>query len=61
LSFAEMAELARCDCPAGRRMAELLASVIRPEEAQGKSSRAVRKSGEGRRAPKKSPPDKPNP
>ena len=32
LSFSEMAELARCDCPAGRRMAELLASVVRPEE-----------------------------
>jgi hypothetical protein len=28
LSFAEMAELARCDCPAGRRLADLLAAVI---------------------------------
>ena len=39
LSFAEMAELARCDCPAGRRMAELLASVTRPEEPPTKSRR----------------------
>jgi hypothetical protein len=32
LSFAEMAESARCDCPAGRRLAALLAEVIhRPE------------------------------
>jgi hypothetical protein len=28
LSFAEMAELARCDCPAGRRLADLFAEVI---------------------------------
>jgi hypothetical protein len=28
LSFAEMAELAQCDCPAGRRLADLLAAVI---------------------------------
>jgi hypothetical protein len=28
LSFAEMAELAQCDCPAGKRLAELLAAVI---------------------------------
>ncbi len=32
LSFAEMAELSRCDCPAGRRLAALLASVTRPPE-----------------------------
>ena len=32
LSFAEMAELARCKCPAGRRLADLFAEVIhRPE------------------------------
>jgi hypothetical protein len=61
LSFAEMSELAGCDSPAGRRMAELLASVIRPEEAASKPSRAVRKSGQGRRVPKKTPQDKPNP
>jgi hypothetical protein len=30
LSFAEMAELAQCDCPAGHRLAELLASVVQP-------------------------------
>jgi hypothetical protein len=35
LSFAEMAELARCDCPAGRRLAAVLASVIdQPEPAK---------------------------
>jgi predicted DNA-binding transcriptional regulator YafY len=32
LSFAEMAELARCDCPAGRRLADLLAAVIDQHE-----------------------------
>ncbi len=30
LSFAEMAELARADCAAGRRLANLLASVVNP-------------------------------
>lgn len=39
LSFAEMAELARCDCPAGRRMAELLASVTHPGEPTQKPRR----------------------
>lgn len=39
LSFAEMAELARCDSPAGRRLAELLASVIQPPEPPRKSRR----------------------
>jgi hypothetical protein len=39
LSFAEMGELAGCDCPAGRRMAELLASVLRPEEPPKKRGR----------------------
>jgi len=35
LSFAEMAELAHCDCPAGKRLAELLAVVTqRPEPPQ---------------------------
>ena len=28
LSFAEIAELAQCDCPAGRRLADLLAAAI---------------------------------
>jgi hypothetical protein len=32
LSSAEMAELARCDCPAGRRLANLFAAVIHPPE-----------------------------
>jgi hypothetical protein len=32
LSFAEMAELARCDCAAGRRLAELLQSVVNQSE-----------------------------
>jgi predicted DNA-binding transcriptional regulator YafY len=45
LSFAEMAELARCDCPAGRRMAELLASVVQPEEPTKKA----RRGGGGRK------------
>ena len=35
LSFAEMAELAECDCPAGKRLAELLAAVINQPEPQG--------------------------
>ena len=43
LSFAEMAELARCDCPAGRRMADLLASVVQPEEPAKKRPRTGRK------------------
>ena len=38
-----MAELARCDCPAGRRMAELLASVIQPDEPAKKRPRTGRK------------------
>ena len=36
LSFAEMAELARCDCPAGRRLADLMAKVIHQPEPPGK-------------------------
>jgi hypothetical protein len=32
LSFAEMAELAQCDCPAGRRLAALLTEVINQPE-----------------------------
>ena len=42
LSFAEMAELAQCPCPAGKRLAELLASVInqsdQPRKRPGKNS-----------------------
>lgn len=45
LSFAEMAELARCDSAAGRRMAELLASVVQPEEPVKKA----RRGGGGRK------------
>ncbi|WP_165228042.1 hypothetical protein [Aquisphaera insulae] len=37
LSFAEMAELAACDCDAGRRLAELLASVVNQPEPPRKS------------------------
>src|SRR5262249_7475681 len=40
LSFAEMAELARCNCPAGRRLADLLAEVIhRPEGPKRRRNR----------------------
>ncbi len=42
LSFAEMAELAQCPSPAGKRLAELLASVInqsdQPRKRPGKNS-----------------------
>ena len=43
LSFSEMAELARCDCSAGRRMAELLASVVKPKEPAGRRARGSTK------------------
>jgi predicted DNA-binding transcriptional regulator YafY len=45
LSFAEMAELANCPCEAGKRLAELLASVIsEPAPAKKRSpSRKARK------------------
>lgn len=43
LSFAEMVELARCDSAAGRRMAELLASVVRPEPTPKKPRGGGRK------------------
>jgi hypothetical protein len=38
LSFAEIAELARCDCPTGRRLADLLAEVIKHPERAGDSN-----------------------
>ena len=38
LSFAEMAELAQCPGPAGKRLAELLAAVIKPPEPAKKRS-----------------------
>ncbi len=52
LSFAEMAELAACPCDAGRRLAELLATVVnqpapakkRPSSARMTSNRKKRKS-----------------
>ena len=44
LSFAEMAELAACPCDAGRRLAELLATVInQPALAKKRPSSAVKK------------------
>lgn len=45
LSFAEMAELASCDCAAGRRLAELLATVIhwpRPDKKKRAQSPRAR-------------------
>ena len=47
LSFAEMAELAQCDCPAGRRLAALLAEVINqpgPPKKRPTDSRKGRKA-----------------
>jgi hypothetical protein len=39
LSFAEMAELAQCPCPAGKRLADLLAWVIsQPEPSPRKGA-----------------------
>ncbi len=43
LSFAEMAELAQCDCPAGARLAELLASVTQHPEPPKKRQTEARK------------------
>jgi hypothetical protein len=43
LSFAEMAELAQCDCPAGRRLSELLSAVINQPEPARKRSGTKRK------------------
>ncbi len=43
LSFAEMAELARCDCAAGRRLSEMLAAVTsHPEAAKSRSKKTTR-------------------
>ena len=45
LSFAEMAELAACPCDAGRRLAELLATVInQPPPAKNRPSSSSRKA-----------------
>jgi hypothetical protein len=50
LSFAEMAELARCDCPAGKRLAEMLAAVINepapPKKRPGERGK-VKRAGAG--------------
>jgi hypothetical protein len=48
LSFAEMAELAQCVCPAGARLAELLAAVVKPPEPPKKrSGRAGKRNTRG--------------
>lgn len=54
LSFAEMAELARCPGPAGRRLADLLESVVAGPIAGSAASRAGRggKAASGRGASK---------
>jgi hypothetical protein len=41
LSFAEMAELAACECAAGRRLADLLATVINQPVPQKKRARSA--------------------
>jgi hypothetical protein len=51
LSFAEMAELAQCDCAAGRRLAELLGAVInQPEPGKKRAGGAKRGKKSGSRA-----------
>ena len=47
LSFAEMAELAQCDCPTGRRLADLLAAVINQPQT---TNRRQTHPGRGRKA-----------
>ncbi len=54
LSFAEMAELARCDCPAGERLAELLAAVTQHPELPKKGQKGTRKRRETTTKGKKS-------
>jgi hypothetical protein len=58
LSFAEMAELARCDCAAGRRLAALLAEVIEwresPKERPTDASRGRRAAPRGKRPEERS-------
>lgn len=48
LSFAEMAELASCPCPAGLRLAELLATVVSPPPLAKKKSPRGRSPGKKR-------------
>lgn len=48
LSFAEMAELARCDSPAGRRLSEMLAAVVshpQPAKKQNRKTGRTKKPG----------------
>ena len=47
LSFAEMAELAACPCDAGKRLADLLATVVNQPAPAKKRARASRKSAKG--------------
>ena len=54
LSFAEMAELARCDCAAGKRLAELLASVINQPDPPKQRPRGARMRRKGRSEAKSS-------
>jgi hypothetical protein len=50
LSFAEMAELAACPCAAGRRLADLLATVINhPAPAKKRSSSSARRKSNGKK------------
>jgi hypothetical protein len=47
-AFAEMAELAQCPCPAGKRLAELLASVIsQPETPRNRPGKKPRRKKAG--------------
>ena len=58
LSFAEVAELARCDCAAGRRLAALLAEVIEwrepPKERPTDASRGRRAAPRGKKPEERS-------
>jgi hypothetical protein len=53
LSFAEMAELAQCDCAAGRRLGALLAEVIErrepPKQRQTDASKGRRAAPRGKK------------
>lgn len=52
LSFAEMAELAACPCDAGKRLAELLASVIDQPAPAKKRATAPKTPKTSRKRPK---------
>jgi hypothetical protein len=58
LSFAEMAELARCDCAAGRRLGALLAEVIEwrapPRKRQTDASKGRRAAPRGKKPEERS-------